>query len=99
MKGYLWGLYSAADTIRGLLEVVQPVPKSDAVLSSPPVSPVQHQGQQFVLGQVNHGLGTQVMHAGTSLSLENMIQGAEKAGIAFGLHVKLQMVHLGMGKL
>lgn len=42
----LWGLYSAADTIRGLLEVVQPVPKSDAVLSSPPVSPGSDQLHQ-----------------------------------------------------
>ena len=66
-------MHSADDTIRRVLEVLQMVPKSDAVLSTPPVSPVQHQGQQFVLGQVNHRLGTQVMHAGTSLSLEKKI--------------------------
>ena len=54
--------------------MLQLVPKPDAVLSTPAVSPVQHHGQQFVLGQVNHRLRTQVMHAGTSLSLEKKIQ-------------------------
>ena len=66
-------MHSAGDTIRRLVEVLQLVPKSDAVLSTPSVSPVQHQRQQFVLGQVNHRLGTQVMHAGTSLSLEKKV--------------------------
>ena len=47
--------------------------KSDAVLPSQSLSPVQHQGQQFVLGEVNHRLGTQVMHAGTSLTLEQQV--------------------------
>ncbi|KAA6420757.1 MAG: hypothetical protein FRX49_09334 [Trebouxia sp. A1-2] len=79
----------ADDTIRRLLEVLQLVPKPDAVLSTPAVSPVQHHGQQFVLGQAqdsSHACGDQ------SVPGEEDTR-TEKAGIAYGFHVKLQMAH------
>lgn len=50
------------------------VPKPDVSQASHILCPVQQQGQQFVLGQVHYRLRTQVVHAGTSLSLEQQTQ-------------------------
>ena len=68
---YLQRLYMACDALRALLEAPQLVPQSDAVRVVCAKGPLQHEGQQLVLGQVHHRLRAQAMHPRTSLTLQN----------------------------